>query len=235
MEKKKILNATINKNFLAREVYEILKVKIIEDDIKPGEKINILDIAEELGVSRTPVVSAINDLKNDGFVIVEPQHGTFVKNFSREEIELIYRFREVLEPIIAEIAIDKADKERLRYFKESFLEFNKIESFDYKCLYRLFELELSLHSFLESNLPEILRKDFRNISDLTKRSRLLNLKLEGKTYTADDLKKVNIDMHVNLIDAIIDNNLEAARKFALEDVAFTKENIMKDLYTEKDK
>ena len=230
--KKKIISKVINKNFLAKEVYKVLKTNIIEDVLKPGDKINIVNISEELGVSRTPMASALNDLKNDGFVIVKPQHGTFVRKLNREEMDLIYRFRAALEPIVAEIAISKADKNKLCYFKECFLDFNKVESFNLQCLQNFFKIEFDFHSFLESYLPEIVRKDFKNICDLTKRSRLLGLGMEFKQNSVAYIKEKNIDVHVSLINAILDGNLESATKFATEDVIYTKSIIMKYLFSD---
>lgn len=224
---KEIIGKEINKNFLAKEVYEILKKNIIEDILKPGDKIDIDNIIKELGVSRTPMAAAVNDLKNNGFVIIKPQHGTFIRELNKEEVDVIYHFRAALESVVVEIAIDKADKNKLKYFKKCFINFNKVKSFNLQCLQNLFKVDIDFHDFLGSYLPEIVRKNFENICDLTKRSRLLALGMESSENLEIYIKEKNINIHIKLINAILDGNLESAIKFVTEDIMYTKSHVMK--------
>lgn len=222
MNKRKYIYDKVNKNFLAKEVYEVLKTKIIRNVIKPGEKINVVDIAKQFGVSRSPVTNAINDLKNDSFLIVKPQVGTFVRELNENELNAIYRFRMFLEPIVIEFAIAKAEKKRLYYFKKCFCKFNEMESYSFKKIYKLFQLDIDMHSYLASCLPEIVLKNFMNIVELTKRKRLLSLELEYKKYPISYIKDKHVVIHINLIDEIIKGNVENASRLAADDAINSK-------------
>ena len=68
-------------------VYEILRDKIINLDFKPGQEININSIAEELGVSRSPIRDALLRLEIDNLVEIFPQKGTRVSFLNKDIIE----------------------------------------------------------------------------------------------------------------------------------------------------
>ena len=65
--------------------------------LKPGERIADAQLAQELGVSRTPVREAILQLADEGLVDVVPQHGTFVAPISLEAVREAQFVREALE------------------------------------------------------------------------------------------------------------------------------------------
>ena len=56
----------INNALLTESVYDELKAKIINNEYPSGQRLDINSIAEEFGVSRTPVVSALKALERDG-------------------------------------------------------------------------------------------------------------------------------------------------------------------------
>lgn len=79
----------------AREkAYQILRSRIIGLELKPGEALNVNELTEQLGMSRTPVREAIIMLELSNLVIVRPQSGTFVApiNLEYAEIEQFARF-----------------------------------------------------------------------------------------------------------------------------------------------
>lgn len=220
----------INKELRSKQVYDILKKRIIEDQIKPGDKLSTASIAEELGISRSPVAVALSSLERDNYVVVMPQYGTFVRELNYEELDVVYRARAALERIIVEAVVAKVDKERLSYFKQRFLEFNNIDSFEYDSIKDLFQVDVDFHSFLAEYFPKIISNEFRNICDLTMRSRFLNLEYEIKTGNAELIKEKNIEMHVSIIDAIFAGDTEQAAELAVKDVMYTRSSVLKFLY-----
>ena len=58
-------------------VYEQLKNQILEGKIAPGTRMMEVNLAEEMGVSRTPVREAIRKLEKDGLVVIEPRRGAY--------------------------------------------------------------------------------------------------------------------------------------------------------------
>jgi DNA-binding GntR family transcriptional regulator len=70
---------------LGTKVYEILKEMIVKGELKPGQKLIQENLAEILGVSRTPLLQALSKLSKDHYIITVPRRGSFVKEFSNQE------------------------------------------------------------------------------------------------------------------------------------------------------
>lgn len=75
---------TITRLPVKDQIYEIIKKRILTQEYKLGEKINILAITKELAVSNTPVREALSMLERDGLVEVRPNAGPSVIEFSAE-------------------------------------------------------------------------------------------------------------------------------------------------------
>ena len=88
---------------LSQKVSRILKERIIKGDLKPGEKLSENKIAEQLGVSRTPVREALQKLAAEGFVKVNPNLGMMVVGFSLEDIQEALQIRRALEGLATSI------------------------------------------------------------------------------------------------------------------------------------
>lgn len=89
----------------ARLVFERLRDAIIDGEFALGSMIAEETLAQSFGVSRTPVREALNRLQIQGLVVIRPQVGSFVFSPSAEDIEALCRFRMILEPRAAELAI----------------------------------------------------------------------------------------------------------------------------------
>jgi len=99
---------------LNQKVYRILKVRIIKEDLEPGEKLLENKIAEQLGVSRTPVREALKQLAVEGFVKTNPNLGVVVVEFSLEDIREVLQIRKVLEGLATSIAAKKINKAEIK-------------------------------------------------------------------------------------------------------------------------
>jgi DNA-binding GntR family transcriptional regulator len=75
-----------------------LRDLIVDGDLAPGDRLNEVRLAAELGVSRTPLREALSRLAAEGAVTAVPRIGFFVKPLSAEEFEQIYPIRALLEP-----------------------------------------------------------------------------------------------------------------------------------------
>ena len=72
---------------IANEVASDIKRAIIKGFIKPGEKINETKIAKDMGISRSPVREALQQLKKEGVVINIPYKGTYVNLLGKKDVE----------------------------------------------------------------------------------------------------------------------------------------------------
>jgi len=98
------------------EVYENLRDAILNRLFKPGERLQVDEIAERLGVSLTPVRHAVQQLATEGLIEIKPRSGTFVATLSLEEIEATFDVRIALECLAAEKVIERvrpADLQKL--------------------------------------------------------------------------------------------------------------------------
>lgn len=89
---------------LTSRVYEVLKDKILSMELPPGTRLKDGELAEDLGVSNTPVREAIRQLEKDGSVETIPYRGNFVRKMSPEEVCETYDVRMVLEPLAVRLA-----------------------------------------------------------------------------------------------------------------------------------
>ncbi|MBU8880717.1 GntR family transcriptional regulator [Bacillus sp. FJAT-29790] len=80
----------IETSLLTKQVYDVLRGKIIGRKYTPGEKLDIHKLADEFGVSRSPVKDAINHLVHEGLIEIIPRKGTYVTQLNFTEfIEVI--------------------------------------------------------------------------------------------------------------------------------------------------
>ena len=89
---------------LRDQIKEVLLERILEGEYEPGDRLVETQIAQELGISQTPVREALRELEILRFVVSEPFKGTRVRLVSRQEILEIYPVRAALEEVAARAA-----------------------------------------------------------------------------------------------------------------------------------
>ena len=99
-------------------VAERLRRAILRGHFKPGERLDQNEIAELLGVSRSPVREALRTLAAEGLVEVYPHRGAVVAELSPAEFEEISIIRVVLESMAARLAAPHIDDERIALLKD---------------------------------------------------------------------------------------------------------------------
>lgn len=99
---------------MAAEVHRILRQRIFMGDLLPGAQVRPEQIAQELGVSRTPVMEAVNRLAQEELVVLRPSRGTFVSDFSAERVVALFDVRLMMEHFSAEMGMRRVTGEDLR-------------------------------------------------------------------------------------------------------------------------
>lgn len=97
---------TIDYTDLTEQTYRILKDKILRNQLQPGEQISVPEVAQALGVSRTPVTDALKRLASDGLVDIFPRRGTFVTQLTARDVEEIFDIRLMIELYAAEFVFE---------------------------------------------------------------------------------------------------------------------------------
>ena len=93
-----MLNFDIQNHRPLREmVYEELKMQILTGAIIPGTRMMEVELAEEMGVSRTPIREAIRKLEKEGLVTIEPRRGAYASQISTGDMVEILEVRQSME------------------------------------------------------------------------------------------------------------------------------------------
>jgi DNA-binding GntR family transcriptional regulator len=95
-------------NGLAGQAYGRLRQAILSGDYAPGAALFENQLAEKLGMSRTPVREALQTLSRDGFVEIVPNRGYFIPRLSVDDVRELYELRENLEGLAARCAALRA-------------------------------------------------------------------------------------------------------------------------------
>lgn len=102
------------------QVYRTLRREIIEMQIRPGEKLSEVQLAERFNVSRAPVRDALRRLQQESLVLVKPQVGTIVSQIFPDQAAEICEVRLLLEPHAAFVATGLISEESLNLLKSDF-------------------------------------------------------------------------------------------------------------------
>ena len=88
-----------------KAIYEVLKKRIISGELRGGEEIKIMPLAQENDVSIVPVREAIRMLAAENLIKTRPRRSPIVTRIDKDELIEMYRIREALEPMLLEDAV----------------------------------------------------------------------------------------------------------------------------------
>ena len=108
---------------LSVRVYDTIKKMIISGSLAPGQKILQEKLAREIGVSRTPLLKALQFLEHELLVESIPRRGMFVKKMEPKEIIDAFECREGLEGIAARLAARNITPKQVQELKDLFVPF----------------------------------------------------------------------------------------------------------------
>ena len=103
---------------LKRHVFDSLKVRIITQDLKPGERINEKEVMETYGIGKTPLREVFMNLQRLGLIKRFPRSGTIVAPIDIQELRNASQIRLLLEGLVAELAAERITAAQLAQFKE---------------------------------------------------------------------------------------------------------------------
>lgn len=136
----------LTRTTLNREAYKALRSAILERRLPLGKKLVVRVLAEDLGLSPTPVKEALSALEREGLVVAIPHRGYFVLEPSLEDIREIYSLREVLEGLAARLAVEHGGKTLAPKLERFFSK--QREAADKGHLERYGDLDLDFHKAL---------------------------------------------------------------------------------------
>ena len=202
-------------------VFNTLRRAILKGELKPGERLMEITLADKLGVSRTPIREAIRKLELEGLVVMAPRKGAKVASITERDLNDVLEVRKGMEVLAISLACKRITGEELE----------KLET-----------IEQSFQKLIESgNLTELAEMDVKfhdTIYQATNNQRLVqllnNLREQMYRYRLEYLKDTQshdrlVEEHQRIVDAIIDKNKEEAVRLIQEHIYIQELTVIKKL------
>lgn len=212
----------INEYLPLREVvFNTLRDAILRGELEPGARLMEIQLAEKLGVSRTPVREAIRKLELEGLAIMLPRRGAIVAAITISDLKDVLEVRRVLEGLTIELACKRMTEEELNKLKECGADFAEAVKGD--------------------DLTEIAKKDvaFHDIIyNASRNQRLIqilnNLREQMYRYRLEYIKDANkrgtlVEEHADIIASIEVKDAVMAKKAIKKHIANQEKTIIENL------
>jgi len=210
---------------LDQKAYLIIKEMITNRKLLPGDKIHQEKLAHELGISRTPLVSALKYLEKEKLVEAKPRRGFFVRLFTIQEMVSIFELREVLEGLAARRAATCITDSQINTLNGFFKQFSSpIDYSQYKAYSRE---DRQFHSYVtEIGSKEFLKSILQTYNIISFSYQVISS--EGLVRPPDE----TIHEHRALLDAICSRAPDDAealmRQHFIQTIQFLKYEIGKE-------
>lgn len=220
-------NVTMNEYLPLRDVvFNTLRQAILRGELKPGERLMEIQLANKLGVSRTPIREAIRKLELEGLVLMIPRKGAEVADITEKSLLDVLEVRRALEELSVQLACDRITKEEIQELHTAAEGFKK--TLKSKDVTEIAEADVKFHDviYLATKNPKLIQL-------------LNNLREQMYRYRVEYLKNEEvfpqlIQEHEDLIEQICKRQKEKAAEIickhidnqvdAVMDVIRTKQN-----------
>jgi DNA-binding GntR family transcriptional regulator len=207
-------------------VFESLRESIISGMLNPGERLMEIQLAEEMGVSRTPVREAIRKLELEGLVVMIPRKGAYVAGLSLKDIADVFEIRRALEGLAAELAAERITEEELEELERYLVRISE-EIEVGGDLDKVVEIDTDFHTLLyKASRNYRLSQIINNLREQIQRFRTTSLSYPGRM-------KVAVEEHRRIVEAISSRDGELARKLAQEHIENAENSMMSMIQQDK--
>lgn len=203
----------ISRSTLAEQVYQQLKRRIINQELRPGSRLIVGHIAEEMGISLTPVREALTRLVKDGLVDMIPHKGAYVAKPTKKNFEDLFAVRQALETLAVRLATPKLTRADFKAMDE-ILEYGEksLSAGDSKSW---LEADEKLHDFIiRKSENEVLIQIFSQIWDRIHIFRVWTVRYP------DRMKRASSE-HRNIVSALKERDAQGAEKLMMEHIENT--------------
>lgn len=190
----------IDRQSLSEKIYIELKKAIVEMVFKPGERISDMELAQNFGVSRTPVREAIKRLEDDGLIESIPGSMTRVTHISSEEAKNAFTVVAVLHALAARLAVPVLTGDDIRNMETSNLRLK--QALDVKDAGTAIQSDAAFHQVIldRADNPEILNV-LKRLTPKIDRLERVRFLLKGNE---------SVSQHALIIQACADNDIDQA-------------------------
>lgn len=219
-------NVTMNEYLPLRDVvFNTLRQAILRGELKPGERLMEIQLANKLGVSRTPIREALRKLELEGLVNMVPRKGAEVADITEKSLRDVLEVRKALEELSVQLACEKITEEEIEELKRVAERFK--DTLDDQDVTKIAEADVAFHDVIYT------------ATDNQKLILLLNnLREQMYRYRVEYLKKEEaypqlIAEHEELIDNISKRNKEEATRIMCEHIANQVATVINVIHTKK--
>lgn len=184
-------------------VFNTLREAILKGDLKPGERLMELQLASQLGVSRTPIREAIRMLEQEGLAVTMPRKGAEVAKMTLKGMEDVLEVRAALDELASQLACERMTEAQMERLQARKADFEK--SLATGNVKAIAEADVNFHDVIyeATGNPKLVNM-LNNLREQIYRYRVEYLKDE-KNYPK------LIEEHEAIYQALIQRNKEAAR------------------------
>ena len=203
---------------LEARVYNEVREALLCGQFKKGEWLTEHMLTQKLGVSRTPVRSALQRLAEDGLVSMIPNRGAVVIGIAKEDIVDIYRIRMRLEGLASAMAAEKITDEAKQKLSENVALFEfYVQRQDTE---HIEELDTAFHSMIyEASGSRTLERILTDLHSNTKAYRSQSLCVPGRLART-------LEEHKEILGAILTGNAEKAEKLTSAHIECAMQNML---------
>ncbi|MGI6452639.1 MAG: GntR family transcriptional regulator [Syntrophomonadaceae bacterium] len=222
MEERKLLPVNLDSYKPLRElVLEAIREAIINGTLKPRERLMEIQLAEELGVSRTPIREALRKLELEGFIVMVPRKGAFVADISFKDITEVFEIRAALESLAAGLAAERITDEEIEALERNLVA--KAEAIAANDLQKLVEVDTNFHETIyQASRNQRLRSIISNLREQIQRFRTQSLSFPGRM-------KYSLAEHRAIVEAIEARDTHLARQLAQEHIENAENSILESI------
>mgnify|MGYP003835669639 CR=1 FL=1 len=191
---------------LREVIFDTLREAIITGELKPGERLMEVKLAEKMGVSRTPVREAIRMLELEGLVNMYPRKGAHVAELSVKDIMDVLEVRASMDSLATRLAAERITDEEIKELKQIQAQF--VNYADKDNLQGTIKKDVEFHELIyRASRNDRLLQIANNLREQVQRFRVIYL----KDYSSP---KNLIKEHEEICSAISARNLDMAQEFA---------------------
>lgn len=208
-------------------VFKTLRQAILTGELKPGERLMEIHLANKLGVSRTPIREAIRQLELEGLVIMVPRKGAMVASITQKSMRDVLEVRLALEKLAVELASERITDEQKTKLKSALLEFEEVvKSTDASMIAKA---DVAFHDVIFEATGNIrLGQLANNLSEQMYRYRFEYIKDESGHNRL-------VEEHKRIYDAIVASDAKKATEEISNHIKHQEESIIKQIGPEKEK
>lgn len=202
---------------LTLAVYYRIKEMMLNYDIVPGQRLVFVDLAKQLGVSRTPVNNALSILAKEGYLDFVPNQGYSVHRLTIEEAECFYEIREILEIGTVAKAIREMDDNSLKVFENRMNDYK--QAISDRVHRKLFILDTEFHAAIVEMINNpILADRYRDVCQK------IFLRFRTEDLDIGRIKDI-VKEHEVLFEAVRMRDVDRAKELIKEHHANARKNL----------